>query len=401
MKKNDSPLVVVPPDKARQDEMYDFIAKVFSHRGYFNFRDYCRDRYIGHSRYDWQASRLGLIDDQMVTHWGVWEYPMRIGTCVVRTGGVGVVATHGDFRNRGLMAKTAQPSIDALKPLGYDVTVLFGIWNFYHRFGYVRAWPDVNHVVAAGLLPVEKPQRPAKKFTPAQRDDLDRLYNRYYAGLTGTAVRPTYGTCRYPDKWSGVLWESGGKVEGYLIYVQDGKRFEVVEAVGETDQCLRTIAVLCRKFACGEAFFSQLPYDHPLARRLRRGNCRLEANYTANGGPMIRTVNLATTLAKISPELSRRLGASCMDGWRGLVTLEDPREKVALKIDRGRVTVAPAGPTRNTIRGDDHIAQLLLGTDEPGEVIEGGKITVTGDAQRLAPILFPNQHPIMGLWDHF
>ncbi len=401
MKKTDTPMVVVAPDRARQDEMYEFIAKVFSHRGYFTFRDYCRDRYIGHSRYDWAASRVGLIDNQMVTHWGVWDYSMRIGACTVRAAGIGVVATHGDFRNRGLMAKTAQPSIDAMKPLGYDMTLLFGIWNFYHRFGYVRAWPDVKHVIAAGLLPPQKPQRAAKKFTPAQRDDLDRLYNRYYANLTGTAVRPTYDTNRYPEKWNGVLWESGGKAEGYIVYGQDGKLLDVIEAVGEVDQCLRTVSALCRKFCCSEAAFTAMPYEHPIARRLRQGNCRVESNYTANGGPMVHMINLASTLTKIAPELSRRLKASCFADWRGALLIEDPREKALLKIDRGRVTTGLAAATPHAIRGGEHIAQLVIGTHDTGDTIEGGKIKLTGAAAALAPILFPNQHPILGLWDHY
>ena len=35
---------IIPPDpKVHRQEMFDLIAKVFTHRGYFTFRDYCRD----------------------------------------------------------------------------------------------------------------------------------------------------------------------------------------------------------------------------------------------------------------------------------------------------------------------------------------------------------------------
>jgi len=39
------------------------------------------------------------------------------------------------------MAKTVAATIEAMSQVGYDMTVLFGIPDFYHRFGYVRAWP--------------------------------------------------------------------------------------------------------------------------------------------------------------------------------------------------------------------------------------------------------------------
>ena len=237
--KNDE-LTIVAPDRRNREEMYDLIAKVFSHRGYFAFRDYCRDAYIGHSRYDWAASRVGYLDGRMVTHWGVWEYPMRIGAARVRTAGVGVVATHGDYRKRGLMEKTARSSVEALGGLGYDMTMLFGIADFYHRFGYVRAWNEYTHVVAVADLPAEKPAVRLRKFTPGRRADLAALYNRQFAGFTGTAVHPTFLRCRYPERWRGYQWmDASGKLAGYVVAALDGGQIECVEACGDVAEVLR------------------------------------------------------------------------------------------------------------------------------------------------------------------
>jgi hypothetical protein len=88
-------------------------------------------------------------------------------------------------------------------------------------------------------------------------------------------------------------------------------------------------------------------------------------------------------------------------GWRGRLLIADAREKAMLAIDRSHVRTLPPEATKHAIRGSDQIAQLLIGTDEPDEVVEAGGIRLTGDARKLIQVLFPNQHPQLGVWDSF
>jgi len=91
-------LTIVPPDRRQHGEaLCDMIAKIFGGGdGYDRFRDFCRKVYVLPSHYDWKASRIGLIGDQIVTHFGVLNVQVRIGTALVRVGGIGAVSTHGD-----------------------------------------------------------------------------------------------------------------------------------------------------------------------------------------------------------------------------------------------------------------------------------------------------------------
>ena len=127
---------------------------------------------------------------------------------------------------------------------------------------------------------------------------------------------------------------------------------------------------------------------------------------------MVRIINLAQTLEKMAGELERRLRASHLANWQGRLTIAEPREQATLAIDRSKVKVIKvqgprgrpgprAGRTRHAIRGGDEIARLLSGSDEPQEVIEGGKMRLSGDARRLAAVLFPNEHPMLSAWDRF
>jgi len=397
---NDSLRLIAPDPRIHADAMSDMIAKVFSQGGYYDMRDRCNGYYIRHGNYDWQASRIGLIGEKIVTHLGVWDYQMRIGSARVRTGGVGVVATDADFRRRGLMAETAQAGIDAMCEQGYDMTLLFGIWNFYDRFGYVNVWPWTSWHVSVDQMPTPRPGIRLRKFTPHHRDDLAALYNRQNARLTGTAVRPTYLRCR-PGR-QGHLWtDTRGAPAGYVVTGVYNSRFECSDFAGDPELVLAALARLARKGNHREVVFGGLHYESALATRLRRGNCRVETGHSRSGGPMVRTLSLRSTLAKISGELTRRLKASHLAGWRGKLLIADGREKLTLTIGRGGVRVAGAGPSKHAIRGGDEVTRLLIGSDHPLEVAQAGRIRLTGDAKQLVTALFPNQHPMLATVDRF
>jgi len=66
------------------------------------------------------------------------------------------------------------------------------------------------------------------------------------------------------------------------------------------------------------------------------------------------------------------------------------------------VKTTPAGArTRSAVRGGEEIAQLLIGTDPPEEIITAAGTRLTGQARALVDVLFPHQHPVLGAWDAY
>ena len=396
-------VLITAPDKREHGEAtIDLLAKVFSGwLGYFTLCDLWRTR-MYHGHYDWDASQIAIADDKVVSHYGVWGYNMRIGTGRVKVGGIGVVATHSHYRKRGLVSKSAWASIEAMSKLRYDMTVLFGIDNFYDRFGYVRAWSDMNYKINLKDLPQEKPKPQLRRFALKQRDDIDEIYNRENRVFAGTAVRPTYIANRCTMPSHGYLWKDRrGKTDGYVVVTTEGGKFCCHEYGGDVEQILRAVAALGRKDGHREVHFIAPPYQSALCKRLRRSTCEAEIRYRKCGAAMIRTINLASTLRKISSELSRRLKKSPFSNWKGELLVSDPREKVLLKISGGKITVAGPKSTKHTIRGGEEIAQLIIGTDDPDEIIEQSGIKLAGDARKLVNVLFPNQYPTLAPWDRY
>jgi hypothetical protein len=393
--------ILAPDPKRHSGALTDLVARTFPHGGYWSARDDFARKCGPLGRYDWAVSRIGLLDGRVVTHWGVWEYPMRIGAAVVRAGGIGNVATDGDCRERGYMTRTGEASIEAMRAAGYDLSILYGRPDFYHRYGYVPAWPEATWTADLADLPAARPTVRLRPMPPARRPDADATYNREHRGLTGTAVRPTYRAKRWHDL-AAFWWADGrGRLAGYLLAARQGDAAVWYESGGSPPEVLRILARLARRWTVREVRFKDLHWGEPLARHLRRLNCRLEERRFRNGGPMVLAVNLQATLHKMAGELERRLAASCYAGWAGRLLVDGGRGAATLAIERGQVRVGPAERARHALRGGDWVAQLLIGSEEPAETFERGRMRFAGDARGLAAALFPAQRPHLNAWDRF
>ena len=135
--------------------------------------------------------------------------------------------------------------------------------------------------------------------------DIAELHNRENANVTCSAIRPTFSKafCLFKGKLEGYLWKKSGKIVGHVI-VEASNRLVCLEATGQPDDILSVLASLAQKKQFKEISFDTLPYNSPLAKRLRQLTCRTEKQYIKSGGAMVRLLNLESCLRKITPELS-------------------------------------------------------------------------------------------------
>ena len=396
-------LCIMVPKRARHFAAICELATTTFYRGTGHYTPaYIRDNYFSHSHYDWRASRIGLIGENLVTHFGVWDFNMRVGSAQLRVAAIGAVATHADFRKRNLMMPTASCCVEGLRAHGYDVTMLFGIPNFYHRFGYVPAWGITTYILSTEQLPAERPRLPVRAFASCARADTDALYNEENAGVTGTAIRPTYRWGTAQSRFPGLRWlDDRGNTAGYVVYYHEGETLHLYDSAGDVEQRLRVLGKVARQLLCKEVRIGSIPHESALATRLRWMTCREDTHYSHTGGAMIRTVNLNAVLRNLAGELSRRLAASPLAGWHGQLTIADPREEVTLAIAGGQVLVAPAAASAHRVQGGEQIAQLLIGKQSAAEVSEMAGFQLSGDAALLLDVLFPAQHPTLAVWDSY
>ena len=339
-----------------------------------------------------------------MAHYGVWGYDMRIGTARLRTAGVGAVATHPDFRGRGLSSELMAACLDAMRSAGYQMTRLGGIANFYHRFGYVRAWAENVYTVPVGEMP-QQPKIALRWCPPTAHVRFSAAYNRHYRDAAGTAVRPTFRVCaKVVADHEMVRWNrENGDLAGYVLVKAetDKKQLRCCEYVGDAAAALGVLGTIARKRRCERVLFESVPAGSELIRMLKRGNCEARTAFIRSGGSMIRLVSLLSALRAMGSEFARLLKRSDLAKWRGQLSVTCERHGAVLRIRDGRVEVEEGAAPTHSIRGGQAIAQLLLGTDEAEETVEAGGLRVRGDARRLLPVLFPRRDPVLSFADRF
>lgn len=358
------------------------------------------DTYINNCHYDWDITRLIWDGERLVHHWGVWGYPMRLESVHLRVAGIGAVITEEPYRQRGLMEQAARASFESMHERGYDLSILRG--RHYVKFGYARAWNYITYRLKPEEIPDLSLKHPYQKLDSKYIPTMDSLYNQTHGSFSGTAVRPTYRH-RSSDDLSAHGWfDEQGALMGYVratVPEDDKDSLQCLESAGDHQQAL---AVLRDLFSQGEykslTFFT-LPPQHSLLQMLRLGNCIVENRYFAASGWRVRIVNLQSTLEKIRPLLEERLHRSQFAVWQGQLLLDAGEQKATLEIEKGHVQVTKVRTGKNSLEGGAGIGRLLIGSDDPQEVIRQEGIVCTGQAAELTVVLFPNLYPMLSQWD--
>jgi len=179
-------------------------------------------KYFLECHYDWDVTRLIWDGDQLVHHWGVWGYDMRLAGVRLRTAGIGAVVTRESHRKQGLMRQAALESLQAMRAAGYQLSILRG--RHYARFGYTRAWNYITYKLKAEEIPGGELRSPYQQLGPEFMPQINDLYNRSHEKFSGTAVRPTYSMLDADDMQVFGGFDPGGALEGYVraAAVQDG-----------------------------------------------------------------------------------------------------------------------------------------------------------------------------------
>jgi predicted acetyltransferase len=125
-----------------------------------------------------------------VAQLAVGDYQMNVGGTYVRMGGIAEVVAHPGHRGKGYGASLLRRVVSQMRQDGYPISILFGIPDFYHRFGYVVVLPSYTVTVttrnAERLGAGNADVRPA---TPEDAPALLQLYREANATRTGSLQR--------------------------------------------------------------------------------------------------------------------------------------------------------------------------------------------------------------------
>lgn len=331
---------------------------------------------------------------------------VRIGEARLKMGGLGWVATAPRHRRKGVCRRIIEDSIRYMRANGYHISMLFGIPNFYHRFGYVSTLADYSVLVDTfEALTFENPFK-ASLATPAEVGVIQRIHNANDANSACSLVRTVAHMHNKWGRWGEwiLLKDDQGKPVAYLVEQENGDCLDIVEAgVGEMRVCaavVRHAGVVAESKGVTRIRFC-VPPPSPIARFLSHFRSIHETRIDRDAGGMMAFINVGETLESMIPEWESLLSRSAARELRTEFTLVVNGAVFRIRANRGAVDVSTSpGASKIGLKSGD-LMHLVTGYRYPNDVLDERRCLVAGDARILFSTLFPKRHPFVWRFDRF
>lgn len=389
--------------------------------------------------------RLHLdLDGSTVSELWIIPLTIRVGCAQVRMDGIGGVSTQEAHRNRGYARQVLDEAVRRMRADDAALSMLYGIADFYPRFGYATAGP--NHLVVLteleGTPPLPEGWQ-SRAFEAADLAAVQALHAASQVDAVGAAERPPgapvwqklaakAGSDGPPE--CRVLIDAMGKLRAYawrgkgIWCVDDAQQFApqslaLAEVAADSPEAADAVLDFCQDWAAEVArdeerlvkrVILSLPPEGFVAGAAMRRDSDFVQQYVRCGQSMARVLNVARLLRALKPELERRLAAAA-DPFQGRLRIITDIGEGTLRILNGSVSIELAsfsgGIDDRSLSGRDPVlrlevpqydlARLAIGAYPPADILARQPVAVEDRTRRLIETLFPLRHPHMGLLDRY
>lgn len=345
---------------------------------------------------------LLLDDDTSASHLSVVDLPLRVGNLVVRCGGIAGVGTDREQRNKGYARAVLEDSLAFMRQEGYPLSALFGISDFYPKFGYAPALVECSTELATRYAERASARFDVREARPEDVPAIAAIYQQTRAYRTASISRDPAswrgfrrGT-HWDDRVGCFLVVDGERLLGYAAHDLNPWRCALSE-VGVIDPAAySTIVAKAAQLAwekrC-ETITVHAPADDPFVRHCRRYGARIEVTYPCCSGGMARVVDQSALFAQLEPLLGARL-QSALPGWEGTLSVATELGSERLRFGHGARQVAVEMP-------QGALAQLALGFRSAAEAATEGDTHIGEGALPVLGALFPAGYPYIDWSDRF
>lgn len=348
-------------------------------------------------------------DECSIARLWIADRQMRIGPCPVLTAGIAGVGTDPEYRGQGLARRVLEASLELMQREGYDASMLFGIQDFYHKFGFATCFPERQLSLDTRDAERAEKQLAIRSMRPDDLPHITRLYNRDNAERTGSVVRDStwrgfaMGSDFGVETDTKVVLNVQGRIGGYVVCDKTLDRCRAAEVGGRTEAVFSTILHFLARRSVQlrrEEISLALPIDHLFARYCQSYGCRGQTRFIRNAGPKGRITQLQPFLDKILPVLAERWGQQNRE--RALALTTDIGTSV-LRWRRGRLATdkTAAKSALNVRVGQDALMLLAMGYHPADDLRTRGALNTNKEALAILARLFPLQTAHMAWPDRF
>jgi len=344
-----------------------------------------------------------LVGDKPVSSLEIFDLKMRIGDVAVRLGGIGGVQTVREYRLKGYARRLLEHSVSFMREQGYHLSALFGITDFYHKFGFASALVQAESSVATRDAEAAVARYELREFSREDARPVAEMYEAMHGQRTASIVRDpstwkgfAKGT-RWNDQVAGFVVVSQGRIIGYASYDLDPWRCALGEVGYRDPSVFSTLLAGAAKLALerrAERIYIYTPPDDPFLTYCRRYGCETKVSYARCSGGMARIINQGGLLGLLHPLFVRRLRAAGREDWSGVFVFRTD-------LGEDRLCFGTSGNELLVQMPQWMLAQLLLGYRSVSDALFETEAHVDEEAVPILEALFPQGYPYIWISDRF
>jgi predicted acetyltransferase len=289
----------------------------------------------------------------------------------------------------------------------YHVSMLFGIPNFYHRFGYVTTLAE--YAITIDALEFASVKGGGLRVREAKPGDIPAIQKLHGADDGDVACSLLRSAAHVTNRWDAfrrahVFTTAHGKVVAYLRS-RDEKTHVVVQEVGAAqpahyNDILEWVSTLAHEACVGQLRFL-VPPDHPFARHLMQFNSTHETRVVREEGGMMTFIHLGETLESLLPEWEQRLAHSALRDQHCEVTLLVDNAPYRIRAHRGAIDIAEQSGQNKCSITAPQLMQMITGYRHADDVLNAERRLMTAESRKLVRTLMPKRNPYVWTFDRF
>jgi predicted acetyltransferase len=361
---------------------------------------------VNYPGFELEHTRIAVLDNEIVGALRLTSDTIRLGEARLKMGGLGWVTTAPQHRRKGICRLLMHDVLRYMREHGYHLSMLFGIPDFYGKFGYVTTLADYSvSVDTMEALTFDNPFK-VSKAKPSEIRALQHMHDANDAGVACSLLRVTG---HIKSKWQSapsphVLKDDDGHPLAYFDGKRDGDCFRVTEVgVSEPGLCgtvVKAAATMAEAEMRATIRFL-VPPPHPLARYLLQFKSRHQMRIDRDADGMMAFINIGETLEHMIPEWEDLLSKALAREVRTELTLVVDGTCFRVRANRGAMDVALSPGANKISLSQWDLMHLLTGYRHAEDILDAAHGVLTKDARALALTLFPKRCPFVWHFDRF
>ncbi len=361
------------------------------------------------------------VDGAWASSLAIVPFTLRVGLAQVRVDGIGGVNTDQNQRMKGYCRRIMEASTKHMAEGDAALTMLYGIPNLYHKFGYATVGPD-HCLMMKPDAGTDVPEGwSVRQFEPGDFAAVRAIYDSATSNSSGAMVRTDHhwvwpnlqkltndskDACR-------VVTDPEGKVRAYawianwchtvflVLKEAHPDSFIIGEVAADSPEAADALLAVCKKWAAEDAgpdgvdnVLLPVAPDSLVAKAAMLQNATLRMDSEASGGSMARVLDVGRLLSALQPELTAKARSARLP-FTGTLEIRTDVGGAMLLVSADEVRVVESATPADAIleMPQTALARLTLGAFAPEDILARLPVEPCSQISALACALFPLRHP--------